>query len=207
MGVHNCGIVCARTMYKRNRSYLNLLFYDLSGRFENMVCFFRAFNCANGRRILVVILAFVWVSGLFLGLGTALFADPSFLGLLHKAPVCPVSFGGCFIGLLLPLLFTALSTAVSCHWLLIPLAFARAFLWSALSCGIVLAYGSGGWLVAVLFLFSHCLCNSALLWVWLRLFMSKGITRIHHFAVLAVFLFVCFLDFWHISPFLANLLL
>lgn len=205
MGVLNCGIFCACTMYKRNRSYLNLLFYDLSGRFEGMVCFFPVCNSAKGRRTLVVFLASVWVLGLVLGLATVFVSDPAFLALLQIAPDCPVSVGGLLISALLPTLFTAMAVIISCRWLLIPIAFLKAFLLSALSCGFVLAYSSGGWLVAVMFLFSDYLCTCALLWYWFRLILKKP-AAVHCFAVLAVFTVAGFLNYWYISPFLANLL-
>lgn len=172
-----------------------------------MVCFFRACNCANGRRTLVGFLAFAWASGLVLGLITAYFADPAFFVLLDRAAVCSVSTGGYVISLFLPVLLTAVTVLGSCRWLLIPLAFVKAFLLALLSCGTVVAYGSGGWLIAVLLLFSDYLCSAALIWIWLHLIRGYHVSALRSFAVLVVFLAAGFLNFRYISPFLANLLL
>lgn len=76
------------------------------------------------------------------------------------------------VGLLLvplsPLLISAVAVYLSCPYLLCPLCFCKAFTFGLCAFAVASAYGSAGWLVQFLFMFTDCLTLPALCWFWIR---------------------------------------
>lgn len=68
----------------------------------------------------------------------------------------------------LPFLLSASAVFSSCRWLLLPIAFFRAFLLSYVGMGIYGCFGSAGWLFRLLLCFSELFSTPLLYWFWLR---------------------------------------
>lgn len=172
-----------------------------------MVSFFRTDFARLPRRFLAVVLAFAWCAGLLLGAFTAGFADDSFFSTMRAALDCRVSISGLMAVTLLPLLFSAFAVFISCNWLLIPIAFLKAFSFSYMGAGLMAAFGDSGWLLMLLWMFSDCFVVPLLLWLWISACSATRETALRRTAALLPALIgIGYLDLQFVSPFLVNLL-
>lgn len=171
-----------------------------------MVRFFPVFFYANSRKVYVARLAFAWILGLVCGSMTALSADRSFLPLMRLAPLGQMSIVGLLVSILLPFLFSAVGLSLFGHWFLTLFVFVRAFLLSCVMSGVFITYGSAGWIVDLLFLFSDFLFTPVLLWFWIHSAGCKQYVMRCGTVVLFLLLVIGYLDFRFVSPFLAGLL-
>lgn len=120
------------------------------------------------RKPSVPVLAFIWILGLISGLLFSYRAGTSFFSAMHTADFRCVSIIGLLSLSVLPLLFSALAVFIGQPWLLVPIAFVKAFCFSFLAFGITVAFGGAGWLIRWLLMFCDC-CSLPLLWLyWLR---------------------------------------
>lgn len=107
----------------------------------------------------------------------------------------------------LPLFFSAFAVYVGRCRLVIPIAFCKAFLFSYTGCSVWIAFGSAGWLVFLLFMFSDILMLPVLWWYWQLAL--KGKARASLMGLIpasAAGVLIGSLDYFLIAPFLANLL-
>ena len=152
-------------------------------------------------------LAFAWILGLVSGIFFSLSADCFPLSEVRTAASLPVSLLGSLSAIALPLLFSAFAVYISQPLLLIPIAFCKAFLFSYFSLSVLVAFGSAGWLVQLLFMFNDIL-TLPLLWS----FWQKGLTADRNgtfrflFPVFIITLIVGYIEYRFISPFLAKIL-
>ena len=161
-------------------------------------------TACRGKRLL---LAFSWVLGLFAGAVCAIMSGNSLSSMMRTAASGSVSIVSLMSAVLLPLLFSAFAVYISQIWLLFPLAFGKAFLFSFLGVGLMTAYGSAGWLVRCLFMFSDCLILPVLWLYWLR--SLEGWNRFSIRNATTAFLtagIIGSFDYYVVSPFLASLL-
>ena len=185
---------------------LQMCFTYQSRRSESMVRFFPVFFSANSRRVHVAVLAFVWVTGLICGAVTAGSAGSSFHSLMRFAPSGQMSIVSLLISVLLPLLVSAIASNCFRYWLLCLFAFVRAFLLSCILFGVAIAYGSAGWLIGFLFLFSDILSAPVLVWYWFRSIAGSKSTFRCGTVVLLLLILIGLFDGRFVAPFLANLL-
>lgn len=154
----------------------------------------------------IFILACAWFLGLFSGVLFSMSASDSLGSTMRAAAGGCVSISGLLSAILLPLLFSAFAVYIFKPTLLIPIAFLKAFVFAFLGVGILGAYGSAGWLIRLLLMFSDILMLPLLWWYWLRAF-SGPKRRVFDTSVAAVYaLLVGSIDYCVISPFLANLI-
>lgn len=172
-----------------------------------MVGFFRTFLASGPRRVNAIILAFALLTGFTLGAYTATLAEPSSFSLMRTASESCVSIVCLLPALLLPFLFSAFAVYISQYWLLIPIAFTKAFFFSYLSAASLLLFRGSGWLVQLLLMFTDCLSMPVLCWFWLRTctVSRESVLRSFVSAALVVIGIIC-LDYQFISPFLVELL-
>lgn len=114
------------------------------------------------------VLALSWSLGLFAGVFFGIQAGPSVLSLMRAASVSRVSIVGLLICNVLPFLISAFAVSLQRSLLLPVIAFLKAFSFGFCAMAIVRAFGTAGWLVGGLLLFSDCLSLPALCWFWLR---------------------------------------
>ena len=152
-----------------------------------------------------VLLAWAFLSGLLAG---TLVSDGSravFAGarqaLSHPAGV------SAFIPTVMPLLFSGFAVFAKHPLLLIPAAFWKAFFFSCVASGLVLAWGKAGWLVGVLTLFGSFCSLSVLWWYWLRHIGGEAFSNRTFFAALGAMALIGWVDLMVISPFLTNILI
>lgn len=154
-----------------------------------------------------VILACAWIAGFAGGIFCSFCASNSLFPTMRAAVSGCVSIHGLLSVVLLPLLFSAFAVYISQPWLLIPLAFIKTFVFSFLAVGIMAAYGSAGWLVRSLLMFSDGLMLPVLWWYWSQCLERSCISVWKAWAgVLAFSALIGSVDYCVISPFLANLI-
>ncbi len=148
-----------------------------------------------------------WCLGLFAGVLIAYLASDSLSLTMHTATKSCVSIIGLLSTISLPFLLSALAVSISGTWLLIPIAFLKAFLFAYLGFGLVAAYNSAGWLLRILFMFADCCTVPLLYGYWLKLCsgssVSPWILAIAHWIPTMV---IGYIDFSFVSPFLATLI-
>ena len=165
------------------------------GRFLNLK------SLCTSRKNCHVLLASVWISGIMSGCLCSVFAPDSFLDLLFAATLEDVAFPQLITAISWPFLLSVLAVYLKAQWLIFPICWAKAFVFSFLGFGIVAAYSSAGWLVRWLLMFGDCCSVPLLLWYWSR---SLVPTRSIHLAILLplMFLMIGMFDFYFVAPFL-----
>ncbi len=120
--------------------------------------------CKSGRKGRCFFLALAWAAGLLSGVLLFLHADTSFLSLMHRVRTVPVSIVGLVSVLVFPFLISAFSVYSSLDWVLYLAALGKGFGYclAVLSCAA--AFGSAGWLICPLLLFSD---GGGVLFLWL----------------------------------------
>ena len=154
-----------------------------------------------------VFLAFFWFFGLVAGVLTALSASDLLSASMRTAVFSRVSILGLASAVFLPFLFSAFAVYIQCPFLLLPIAFAKAFLFSYLGLGVIEAFGSAGWLIRVLLMFSDIVLLPVLFWFWIRYISGDSRYGSRATAVcISVAALVGSIDYCVISPFMANLI-
>ena len=172
-----------------------------------MVRFFRTRFSLVSRKVNVIVLAFAVITGYALGSFLATGAAQSTLILMRTAILGRVSIVCLLPVILLPFLFTAFAVYIGRLWLFIPLAFFHTAAFGYLASIILCSFGTSGWLIFILFLFSDCISMPLLCWFWIRNLEGAGRNSFRNFVVLFVLLIgIAFLDHNFVSPFLVTLL-
>lgn len=151
-------------------------------------------------------LALSWFSGLVFGSFLAVSADNSFASLMRAASERRVSIVGLLVVTLLPFLFSAFAVYLSQPRLLLPVAFCKAASVSQVALGIGASYGSAGWLMRFLLMFSDLCVVPLLFFYWLRYISGErrfGLSPVLLF--LAAVMMIVSVDIRFVSPVLANL--
>lgn len=157
----------------------------------------------NARKGMPLVLATCWISGLLFGAFPYFFFSPETFPLMHRTISCSASIVGLLNAALLPFLLSAFFGAFSMPLAIAGVCFVKAFLFSFVSLGILVSFGSGGWLLRYFLLFSGCTTLPLLYWYWLcSVSMSD---RLHWLfitcAVFAAIVFTTILDYRIIAPF------
>ena len=156
------------------------------------------------RKCATWILAFSWTLGLAVGLCAmaASFLGPAFF---QAADVLP-SFFSIISVLLLPIVISLLVLFAGQRWLIFPLAFVKALAFSYVGWSVVITFGSAGWLIRLLMMFSDCASIPLLWWFWNKALTSEFDAMIPaSVAAVVTILGISIVDCGVIAPFLLNL--
>ena len=172
-----------------------------------MVRFFHSELSLASRRVnitaLAVALGFGFLSGSFI----AAQSSANGYSMIGIAAGQSVIFSSLLSVAALPFLFTAFAAYIRQGWLLIGIAFAKAFVFSYFSAGVMHLYGASGWLVLVMLLFTDLFALPLLCWVWIRILNHGPKILLRSLSIAFLLLFaIAFLDYRFISPNLVNLL-
>jgi hypothetical protein len=172
-----------------------------------MIQCIRCFIARNPHNVNAIILLLAILAGLISGSYLSLLADPSVFSLMLTAAECRVSIVCILSASLFPVVFTAFAIYTSHIRLLFPIAFTKAFSFSFIGSGLLLTLGDSGWLMRALLMFSDLASLPVLCWMWLHTFANERTSNLLSTAitVLVVCMIGC-LDYYYISPFLANLI-
>lgn len=156
------------------------------------------------RKYAVPYLACSWILGLIFGLWviSSAPADLSYTNDFFRryTPVSMISVS------LFPVLVSFLVVFAERSWVLLVISFLKAFGFAYTSCLVTRGYGSAGWLIRFLVMFSDCISLPFLWWFWCQLL--KGRLKISVpmvFSVSVPAIAIGILDIQVISPFLSTL--
>lgn len=152
-----------------------------------------------------VLLAFGFMLGLFAGCLIFFSAESESASWMRAAADSRVSIVGLLSVILLPFLFSAFAVFIGQPWLLLPMAFCKAVSFSMVSLGLMVSFGSAGWLMRILLMFPDLLTLPLLFFFWLRCASGEGLKVWSCLGCLMVALAIGSMDFYIISPFLAGL--
>lgn len=153
------------------------------------------------------LLAFFWCSGLLCGILVSFSAEDTFSSWMRMNKVGSVSIVSLLCVSLVPFLLSAFAVFISMPSLMLPVCFCKAFLFAFVSVGVMQAYGSAGWLIRNILLFSDCLTAPVLYLFWLRIISSPRRNRIWEGSFLcALLILIGSLDHRVFSPLVAGLL-
>ena len=150
--------------------------------------------------------ACAWFTGLVFGALVSMSASGMTVSAIRTASLSPVSVFGLLSAILLPLLSSAFAVYFSAPNLLFPLAFLKAFLVAWLGWGVLVSFGSAGWLIRMLLMFSEILSLPLLWWYWQRILSGNPGRGFCTLICTGFALGIGLLDYFVVSPFLVNLL-
>lgn len=158
------------------------------------------------RKCCTAFLASSWLLGLIVGCLIFYAAGYECVSWMRAAADSRVSIVGLLSVIILPFLFSAFAVYISHSWLLLIVAFGKAVSFSLVSLGILISFGSAGWLMRFLLMFSD-LCALPLLFLFWMRFISgeRRITLRSGLLFSAAGLVIGSIDFYLISPILAGL--
>ena len=153
-------------------------------------------------------LAFVWFLGLESGRFYAAQSNNTYLLLMRVAAMTRPSIIGLAVSVLLPFLITIGSVYFARPSIIYILAFLWAELFGYSSACLQLMFGSAGWLIRFLLLFTQCFTAPLLCWLMIRYIggIKHSFLRDSLIAV-SIALTIGTIDYFIISPFLTALIL
>ena len=158
------------------------------------------FGCKAGALILAWVFGFGLLAGSLVSVGAqAVFADT-------RSSMAVFPGVSAFVPTMLPLLLSGFAVYAGWPVLLIPTAFWKAFSFSYVASGVILAWGSAGWLVGGLGLFGSFCSLPVLWWYWLHHAGGEGFSGRTFFPALGAMMLISWVDLAVISPFLENIL-
>lgn len=110
--------------------------------------------------------------------------------------------------LLLPFLFSVIAVCLSQPWILLFICFGKSFLFSFISLHILNTFGTAGWIIRLLIVFSELFVLPIHFWFWNR--HISGTCRCDIAEVFCVFsgiVLIGSIDCCYVSPFLRSILL
>jgi len=165
--------------------------------------FFPLFPAMKGR----IHLAIVWIIGLFLGAYCGFRWDLSLVPLMRGCLYDSVSIVCVFCLICLPFMISLLASFWNARGLIYLIAFGKAFLFSFVSLGIFFSFGSAGWLVHLLLMFSEVCTLPVFYWFWMvSLNHRQEPSALEIFSLLSSFFLIASLDSSYVMPFLASLI-
>lgn len=153
-----------------------------------------------------LLLALSFVCGLLFGILLFRVAGNSLISLMPGILTCPVSIVDLLIPFTLPFLLSAIAVYLCIPGTLPFICFLKTTQFSFVSCGVMASFGSSGWLIRILFLFSDICCLALLYLYWLRhISVGRLFSRIEVCFFLVAAVLITGIDYLVIFPFLQGL--
>lgn len=152
-------------------------------------------------------LACPFFTGLVLGaFFSVLSGVRSFLWLPDAIVSCSF-LAGHILAIGFPFILSGFAVYVGFDYLLIPLAFSKAFLFSFLFVGIFNAFGAAGWLMVCFLMFPDALLLPVLWWFWIDTALLHRGLNAGNLCISTLFIMIVgSLDYFVITPFVINLI-
>ena len=165
------------------------------------------YSAAKFRKGSTIFLALFWFLGLLSGVLFFHASGSSFNSMMRSILMDTVSIVDLVSVAMLPFLLSAFAVFLSSPWLLLSIAFFRAFLLSFVSMQILAAFGSAGWLLRLLLLFSDLL-SAPLFYLYIRWCLSSDFSHAFRtfFLIICCSILIGSLDYVYILPFLADVI-
>lgn len=158
------------------------------------------------RKASPLFLACTWSMGMLVGTLAADSARTLLCTVIRNAVQLPATIPGLLTTTVLPFLFSAFAFSFY-EPLLLVICVGKAFAFSYCAYGVFITFGSAGWLVRCLFLFSDCIIIPILLFYWIRLFSCVSTNpRRELLSCLGISMLIGGIDYYLVSPFLVTLI-
>lgn len=158
-------------------------------------------------KIRIPLLAITWIFGLVLGIVSAYQAGHSVFRLMRMAANSHASIVSLLVSGVLPFLLSAAAVFFSARHFLFLIGFVKAFCFGCCACATMLSFGSAGWLICLLLMFSDLCDLPALIWFWLRHLWDGAYLRFPDTVFcIGWSLLVGSVDFCLVTPFLVSLI-
>ncbi len=155
----------------------------------------------------VIFLSLCCFIGILCGTFLAAHFSQSYGDLMRSAAISSMSVGGSVVTVFLPLLLCVVCIHCGRPKLLYGICFLKSLMLGFCAMGCFYAFGSGSWLVRLLFQFTDLVSFPVLCWFMLRCITGAGKPIGKDLALSAVvFALTGFLDLFYISPFLVTLI-
>lgn len=152
------------------------------------------------------ILAIIWNLGMIAGIWLCSSSQTASVQIYSLVPV-RISIFLRLLSALLPLLFFFAAYKLHRPGVVLIAAFSKTFLFGFSGCAVYAAYRSAGWLVCGLFLFSElCMLAPTYMLCYTQFVQRSTVRRQELIGFAAISAAVVLLDYFLISPFLANLI-
>lgn len=172
-----------------------------------MARFLHQFDTFTIRKNHTFYLALSWAFGLGFGALTFRYGKDHLISLMPSVLSSRLSIVGLASAAILPFLFSVFAVYASIPWLMTIFCFAKAFLYTYISCGIYALFGSARWLLQGLLLCVDTMSIPVLYLYWLRHITGCRPFRFSAAAgYLAVLIGIVILGYYWISPLTAVIL-
>ena len=152
-------------------------------------------------------LIILWCTGLLLGLHIATVVYLPYIGFYYAAAGARAAFAGLFAVFFLPFLLSVIAIRKGIGWIVFPLAICKAFVLGFNLAMLQFAFSQSAWLVRIFVMFSDLTSGFLLLWLWLVILSKhEAPKRMHYVAYSVLAALLILLDYFFISPFLAEIL-
>lgn len=162
------------------------------------------FTCKYGGLIQLFL---CWITGICTGFGIYITHRPLFYSLMRGLAFQPVSIVGLFVSVFLPFLFTYFFITTNKRAYILVFCFLKALSFGFTGAYVISSFGSAGWLMIGLFMFSDCCTLPLLYYLWISTYISHEVDciKVKFWVCTVLCLVVVWLDFVVISPFLHGL--
>lgn len=154
-----------------------------------------------------LLLTLIWCFGVLMGTMYAQSLKQAFIDVFCVPFSAHLSFVGFLSPTVLPFLLSAFAVYFSKPKLLYCLCGFKAFSYAFCNYGISMALGPGNWLFRLLYMFSDFLGMPLLFCFWSRHTSGTKASLCESIWVLSIFLFLSGVDYFHVTPYLLNLLI
>lgn len=153
------------------------------------------------------VLAVLWILGLGFGGSIASHSEDYIIPLMRTAVNIRVSIVNLLVLQLLPLLISAIAVYFSMPLLIYPLCAFKAVSFGFILGCLGISFGSAGWLIRLLYLFTDTIMTPLLLWYWFKHISGAKLSVYRDNKLLfSAFSFAAVLEYFMISPFLVVLM-
>ena len=196
----------ARAMHLLYLRYFKYVCLSFCRGHHGMGFFFLPSSSFHSRKDPSVLLAFGWILGSVIGLLLAVNCDPSVIYGIRGILAGEFSVWRMIFVIISPLVISFLAISHFSIWLLIPIAFVKGMAYAFVSALVFIAWGSAGWLIRLLLIFSDTVSAPVLLYFWLSSCRSGSKDLGLRFIPAASWIILaCAIDYRYVSPLLAVL--
>ena len=148
-------------------------------------------------------LAVVWLIGLAFGAYVGFEAAPALCARFRIVLTKEITVFGTLLVMMIPLLASVSVVQLFSSNAILVVVFLKAAAFSLVGVACAFSWGSAGWLVSRLLLFSDILCIPVYLWIWHRILFGC-FNKTEVIASVLVISVICLADCYFISPFLCS---
>ena len=164
-------------------------------------------NSLSMQNVTVLLLVLFWFTGLILGIALSRLYGPYLSSLMYSAILQPISIVGLLICIYFPFLISAFAISTGRLFAIYCFCFLKALSFGFTASGISMCWGSAGWLIRSLFMFSDKCFLVVLFWFWLQNICGN---RQKNLSSLGICYFlsavISLLDYFAISPYLLGII-